>query len=509
MAITETGVVVTTLQGIQGIYTESGEALQIVMDGLTPNTAYRATAYCIENGIQSTSNTEAFTTLQAGTITLTHQSNTRQGSNYIVTYTYTSTYALSSSILRCGSTITSQGVIAGNTITYTVSGLVPGDAYMYDITTIDIYTESSSTMGTLVMPVVNTVEITDTTPTQTSVECDLSYTLDGGFTSGIVEYWNNSDDPATDQPQGHSYFNNGESTCTITGLTAGTTYKFRATILLGDQTTEITSTVVSESTLVNVINEYLTITNIGENAGNVRVDRVLGNTSSGGTLQYSFDKSNWTSYYGYGSTTVSVRAGESVYFRGNFTNGFCNENNRFKFTFWFNASVSGNPFSLRNYNPATFSTYTSTLDYEFANLFQSESRLKDISGLATGQITTAGYSAFLNTFNGTGITQCPDFSGLTEANQYAFQYAFANTGITSGANLSRVTVVYPNAFNYMYHYSSSLREATTPNVQAWYTDRYKDWLMGVAASGVLHKPSGLTIPTEASGVPSGWTTQDY
>ena len=51
-----------------------------------------------------------------------------------------------------------------------------------------------------------------------------------------------------------------------------------------------------------------------------------------------------------------------------------------------------------------------------------------------------------------------------------------------------------------------------PNVSTWVTSAtvYTNWLYGVAATGIVHKPSGLTIPTDTtSGVPTGWTTQDY
>ena len=128
---------------------EVGQPLQMVMQGLTPSTNYtvRASAY---DGLQflCESLQETFTTIAAGTITLTHASTVKSGSNYVVTYTASSTYALSSAILNCNSS-GFQGTISGSTITFTVSGLNEG-TYPYTVTANDIYAESASGSGTIV-----------------------------------------------------------------------------------------------------------------------------------------------------------------------------------------------------------------------------------------------------------------------------------------------------------------------------------------------------------------------
>lgn len=538
MAITETGVVVTTLQGVQATYTEQGQALQIVMDGLTPNTAYRATAYCIDNGIQSTSNTESFTTLVAGTITLTRQSMARQGSDYVIVYTYTSTYALSSSVLRVGNTATAQGVIAGNTITYTISGLTPGDAYIYDITSIDVYTETNNIQSSFVMPVVNTVEITDTIPSDTSVECELEYTVDGGFTSGIVEYWNNADDPATDQPQGHFYFNNGASTCTITGLTAGTTYKFRATILLGDQTTEITSTVVSATT-VNALGEYFAINNLSNETAEFSV-AVVGTVSSR-DLNYSVDGgTTWTAYDFTTLPTVNVPANGNIKFKGTNAGGIgTGALNNFSVGFHLNKrySISGNPSSMVNPDPAVFSTYTDA--GHLGRVFLNETNLVDASLLKTSQYTRVRDFAFYRAFEGSGLQRPPrlnnvtivhrsgmerafygcsalveatDLSSLVELRgEHALLYTYKNcTSLTTGSNLYSLTTISNNGgmVEGMYEGCTSLVTVYSPKLSTWDENYFRNWLNGVSASGEVCVPTGMNlnvIPTDTvNGVPNGW-----
>ena len=538
MAITETGVVVTTLQGIQGTYTEQGQALQIVMDGLTPNTAYRATAYCIDNGIQSTSNTESFTTLAAGTIALTRQSMARQGSNYVIVYTYTSTYALSSSVLRVGNTATAQGVIAGNTITYTIGGLTPGDDYRYDITSIDVYTETNSIQSSFVMPVVNTVEIVDTTPSDTSVECELEYTVESGFYEGFVSCWESTQDPDTDPSLRHWAFYNGATTVNCDNLTAGTTYKFRADIVLGDMTTEISSSVVTATT-VNALGEYFAINNLTNETAEFSV-AVIG-TVSNRDLNYSVDGgSTWTAYDFTTLPTVNVPANGNIKFKGTNAGGIgTSPLNDFSIALHLNKrfSISGNPSSMVNPDPAVFSTYTDAAN--LGRVFLNETNLVDASLLKTSQYTRVRDFVFYRAFEGSGLQRPPRLnnvtivhrsgmerafygcSGLVEATdlsslvelrgEHALLYTYKDcTSLRTGSNLHSLTTISNNGgmVEGTYEGCTSLVTAYSPKLSTWNENYFRNWLNNVSASGEVCVPTGMSlnvIPTDTvNGVPNGW-----
>lgn len=538
MAITETGVVVTTLQGIQATYTEQGQALQIVMDGLTPNTAYQATAYCIENGIQSTSNTESFTTLVAGTIALTRQSMARQGSDYVIVYTYVSTYALSSSVLRVGNTATAQGVIAGNTITYTISGLTPGDAYIYDITSIDVYTETNNIQSSFVMPVVNTIDIVNTTPSDTEVEVKLKYTVDGGFYEGFVSCWESTQDPDTDPSLAHWAFYNGATTVICDNLTAGTTYKFRADIVLGDMTTEISSSVVTVTT-VNALGEYFAINNLTNETAEFSV-AVVGTVSSR-DLNYSVDGgTTWTAYDFTTLPTVNVPANGNIKFRGTNAGGIgTGALNNFSVGFHLNKrySISGNPSSMVNPDPAVFSTYTDAA--HLGRVFLNETNLVDASLLKTSQYTRVRDFVFYKAFEGSGLQRPPrlnnvtlihrsgmeraffgctalaeatDLSSLVELRgEHALLYTYKNcTSLTTGSNLYNLTTISNNGgmVEGMYEGCTSLVTAYSPKLTTWNENYFRNWLNGVSASGEVCVPTGMSlnvIPTDTvNGVPNGW-----
>ena len=580
--------------------TEAGQPQSVELTNLDSNETYYTKAVLKNNGtVEDESTVETFATLPAGTIALTHQSSARQGGDYVVVYTYTSTYALSSSVLRCGATIAAQGVISGNTITYTVSGLTPGDAYIYDITTIDIYAETNNITGSLVMPVVNIVAISLQEALADEISFDLDYTVDSGMVSGYLNYWLGSDDPSTDQPQGHFHFSYGDTDVTADGLTAGTSYKFRAEIVLNDgQSTEIVSNVVSASTTVDYTTQYLTITNTDSTNGNLSVVRVSGNTSTGAVLQYTLDGNTWQNYTTFSSQSIEVPSGGSVSFKGNFTKGLCNANNTFKFGGSFECVLSGNPFSLRNTNPNTFKTYTSTLPYEFFGLFSGLSHLTSAENLATSQITVVGNYAFENAFRvyGSTLSVPPDFSGVETVGDFGFSgtfYGLSNlttppnlsrvttvgeggmsemlygcTSLTTPPNLSNVTSTAEGSFQSMFWGDTSLRTAPSfsgitaptkrlfestfygctslvespdfrgitrmldieekafymafagctnlskvcaPAATSWDRNKFRRWLENVSASGTLYKNANLTtLPAnDTSGLPSGWTTQDY
>jgi len=458
MAITETGVVVTTLQGIQRTYTEQGQALQIVMDGLTPNTAYQATAYCIDNGIQSTSNTESFTTLVAGTIALTRQSMARQGSDYVIVYTYTSTYALSSSVLRVGSTAAAQGVIAGNSITFTISGLTPGDAYIYDVTSIDIYTETDNFQSSFVMPVVNTINITSTDPSDTAVEVELEYTVDGGFYEGFVSCWGENQDPDTDPSLIHWAFSNGADIVNCNNLTAGTTYKFRAEIVLGDMTTKISSSVVTVTTEADV--DYLFIRNTSSsNNETIKIQR-NGSPTTGTDLSYSRDKINWTQItYSSNIASISIPLGEQIYLRS--TTGFSQSSSNYYRIYEANSRpfrAGGNIFSIIDYT--NIDTLATIPNYGCYSMFSGSTitRAEVLENVVT--INDYGCCCMFNQSNLSGFGNP---QRIRTVKTHGCDLMFSGTKITSAINLNGVTSAWPHAFYQMHKSCLNLTTASNLN----------------------------------------------
>ena len=186
------------MQALQSIQ-QVGQPSRITMQGLTPNTDYTCQAFLLE-GIQQVSESlqATFRTIQAGTITLTHQSTTENGGVYTVVYSVASTYAISSAVMSINDT-TVQGVVAGNTATFTVTGLVTPTTYPYTVTAYDLYDEQGTANGSITVSqgyvgqyftIVNTfsgsnnitIYATSGGGNTTPIPNDFSYSLDEGNT---------------------------------------------------------------------------------------------------------------------------------------------------------------------------------------------------------------------------------------------------------------------------------------------------------------------------------------
>ena len=197
-------------------------------------------------------------------------------------------------------------------------------------------------------------------------------------------------------------------------------------------------------------------------------------------LEYSFDKVNWRRVNG----GFHVPADSYVYFR-NTSGTFCtSEYNRVVYSH-FNCSLGGDIRTLFNYTDVE--SVTKIPDYGFYCPFAGIGYdFTDISNLS--------------------------FRGITEIGNYGLYETFSQSWFktTKGVDLRDVTTIGENALYQLYSYNSNLKEAYAPNVSTWDENKAQYWLNGVASTGVVYKPSTLTIPTDSdSGIPSGWTTQDY
>lgn len=254
-------------------------------------------------------------------------------------------------------------------------------------------------------------------------------------------------------------------------------------------------------------------------------------------LEYSLDKRTWNNYDMSNKPTISVPAGGYVYLRGVNTGvTFDQYNLHFEFSLNENFSTGGDIRTLFNYddvnsitkipdnafiqNSVSYYKMTSCTwdmsgiteigNYGFYNYFKYYNSLTTAPDFSN--VTTVGESGFDGCFeNCTSLTTAPDFSKVTSAGNYAFSSCFRNcTSLTTGPNFSNITTVGSNGFQHCFNGCTSLNLATAPNITEWSTSKFNSWLNNVASSGVVRKPAALTIPTDStSGVPTGWTTENY
>ena len=197
-------------------------------------------------------------------------------------------------------------------------------------------------------------------------------------------------------------------------------------------------------------------------------------------IEYSFDKVNWKSYNG----NFYIPADGYMYLR-NTSGTFCTSEYNPVIYVYNNFSIGGDIRTLFNYTDVE--SVTKIPDYGFSNpfVFFDNCKCIDISNLS--------------------------FRGITEIGNYGLCQTFSQEwDITKGIDLRDVTTLGEEALCQLYINKSNLKEVYAPNVSTWDENKTFMWLNGVASTGVVYKPSTLTIPTDnSSGIPSGWTTQDY
>ena len=283
---------------------------------------------------------------------------------------------------------------------------------------------------------------------------------------------------------------------------------------------------------------YMWLKNTADSVGTLTLTKT--GTPNATELYYSFDKVSWTAFdLTQASSTVSIPAGKTIYFRGNNTNGFnVDSSNNFNITMNTSNTVGGD---IRSLVSATgFENVTTMPEGCYARLFRYNLYLTDASKLeinysavtrggfvgtfdncrnmAKGpdfnSVTIAYEGGFNTTFTGcNSLNVAPKFDNLKELSGDAVMYGtFSHCTSLVSADLSSITNVGTgsNVVRETFNNCSSLNYVKCPNIPTWNTGKFNKWLNGVAATGTVVKPSDLTIPTDnVSGIPTGWTTEDY
>lgn len=259
-------------------------------------------------------------------------------------------------------------------------------------------------------------------------------------------------------------------------------------------------------------------------------------------LQYSYDKITWTNKSLGGANYFNMESGETLYFRS--TTGWTKDNdNRILLgndSQTHEYSIGGNLCTLLDYTNAD--TILTIPDYAFYTFFHRQSNLISAENLTIGNATAAGNNSFKQIFYGCGFTATPDFSGFTTVGNNCFEGAFGNcsalttlwdssdlttiggssflssfyncSSLSKGLDFSSATTIGAQCLNQCYNGCSLISEVTTPNVQELRQNSVlSSWLLnaGTQATGTktVRVPTGATISSDASGVPSGWTRVDY
>ena len=317
-----------------------------------------------------------------------------------------------------------------------------------------------------------------------------------------------------------------------------------------------------------VVVDYFYIENTYSGSNTLSVTPTLDGSPTSGTytttLEYSKDKTNWTTINLVAGTpsTISMSQGEKVYFRNN--NGkfsYCESGNSYVISFGCTEShnAGGNVNTLLDYTSPNSATLGQGC---FDWLFYYDTTLEDVSNIVLPSTTLAAH-CYRSMFNGcssltdasftlpattmtescyrfmfrdcSSLTSAPTLSGTTLYTS-CYQQMFQNcTSLTSAPALNATTLAnscYQGMFNgctslvnpptlpattlvsscyrQMFYNCSSLNYINVYANSNSASNCIDNWLYGVASTGTFNNygSASYTYPS-ASGIPQGWSEVSY
>lgn len=514
------------LQGASSVH-EDGKPNEICLQGLQCDTQYYVMADLVEDGVRvAQSELKSFTTLKCGAMTLTYDYYRRTScAAHTVVYNYTSNYAASSCILHVagpnGFTANYQGVIDSNagTVTFTASDWEGGEGYTFNATLYNIYGDQFTSGTTSVTSgTIDEIELSVTAVTETTVTLAISKCNDCGFYVGWVDVWLGTEDPDTDPSDFHETITSSDTGITITGLTSDTAYYFRGTFVCDDEQTEITGAAVSATTAHDYSADYMTIENVGTTNVNVTW-RKLGSSDRPASLYASEDGTNWTSYSARDPMenlpSFTLNKGKKRMLKVSKSSG---RNGFVDFASDGQVIVYGNALSMIYGDNFVNHSNIPVQGLKWMFLGHTDSPNTQIISAEHLVFGKPGDSVIIDEEGCYGMfAGCPNLryapvmSNVIRVGQNGLNRLFAGCqALEKGVDLSGVASVGTTGCEQLYYNCSSLTDATAPNISTWSTADFTNWLYGVLFTGTVHKPAALSIPAnDVSGVPSGWTTQNY
>ena len=181
-------------------------------------------------------------------------------------------------------------------------------------------------------------------------------------------------------------------------------------------------------------------------------------------------------------TNVTVSAGSKIMFKAT-TPSISSTGGMGTFSSTGKFNVSGNIMSMLYGDDFVDKIDLTYKDYAFYNLFNRCTNLVEAHNLILPATTLDDY-CYQSMFDScTSLTSAPELPATTLTN-YCYRSMFSGC-----SSLNKITML-------------------ATNIRS--TDCLKDWVSGVASTGTFVKhPDMTSLPSGISGIPKGWTVEDY
>ena len=237
-------------------------------------------------------------------------------------------------------------------------------------------------------------------------------------------------------------------------------------------------------------------------------------------LKYSFDGKSWKDWTG----GVSIEPGQKMYVKGedDYVWNSSTGGKLIRSTSYYN--VGGDISSLTN-------EITEVKNYTFYKLFNGDNYIKDASNLILPATTLTQYCYGYMFYGCSSLTTAPELPA-TELASYCYSSMFYGcsslttvpalpattlasgcyynmfcscTSLTTAPTLPATTLA-DHCYYEMFQNCTSLNSITMLATDISAHDCLYNWVLNVASTGTFTKAASMTsLPTGASGVPSGWT----
>lgn len=139
----------------------------------------------------------------------------------------------------------------------------------------------------------------------------------------------------------------------------------------------------------------------------------------------------------------------------------------------------------------------------YGNMFYGCTSLKYAP--STLPATTLAQYCYMGMFGGcSSLIEAPELPATTLA-AYCYQSMFTNcSSLILAPELPAPTLV-TYCYYYMFSGCSQLAQIICPATSISASSSHNNWLSGVAAQGTFYKAAGVSWPSGASGIPSGWS----
>ena len=225
------------------------------------------------------------------------------------------------------------------------------------------------------------------------------------------------------------------------------------------------------------------------------------------TLEYLLEGTpNWITWTESSNVrTITLTAGQKVFIRNTSetqTSFSVDASNYYQFAFTGTVETHGNINSLLCKNAESVISLTS---FCYAFVFNACTSLITAPNLPAN--TLADYCYYRMFQNCTSLTTAPELPSTTLVQScYAHMFRECTSLIVAPELPANTLVAY--CYYAMFHSCTSLRDIRTQMTDISASSCIDAWLSNTSPTGDFYCPAELTIPTGASGIPSGWTRHD-